>query len=395
MKYLWSRFSDFVRLSLLQSFDILTNFAASFITMAEGVEVFNWIRQGYKLVTVKFEWIVQVPFHPFFHSTDFERWSPSVESPLFSAQETPNSKWKLDLMGSFNTAVGSNAILIYVVHHNAAGKPKHFNKLERIFVKMSILDQKGRKFFDQQALYVDSPFINPGMNFEFLLFNESLIKSECQQADESYTFCCEIFTHVKQKITPPGNHSDVSSDAINCLNELSSHFEELFDSMPLSDVNFNIGGRDFSAHKNILSARSEVFAAMFQHPSKEKATNQIEIEDIEPDVFDQLLRFIYTGRVQVDKLEVMVACLFTAADKYLLDQLKLTCQNHLLHHMSPENCVVLLNGDLKNPTELLKEAAKFFWRLPSQVMATARWEQMEEENPRLLCQIQKFLFTTK
>ena len=67
------------------------------------------------------------------------------------------------------------------------------------------------------------------MSFEFRLFNENLIKSECQQADERYTFCCEIFTHVKQKITPPGNHSDVSSDAINCLNELSSHFEELFD----------------------------------------------------------------------------------------------------------------------------------------------------------------------
>jgi hypothetical protein len=70
MKCLWARFSDFVRLFLLQSFDILTNFAASFITMTEGVEVFNWVRQGYKLVTVKFEWIVQVPFHHLFHSTD-------------------------------------------------------------------------------------------------------------------------------------------------------------------------------------------------------------------------------------------------------------------------------------------------------------------------------------
>jgi hypothetical protein len=89
---------------------------------------------------------------------------------------------------------------------------------------------------------------------------------------------------------------------------------------------------------------------------------------------------------------MFAAGLFIAADKYLLGQLKLTCENHLLHHMSPENCVVLLStGDQQNPTELLKEAATFFRRLPSQVMATEKWEKMEEENPRLLCRIQKFL----
>jgi hypothetical protein len=95
-------------------------------------------------------------------------------------------------------------------------------------------------------------------------------------------------------------------------------------------------------------------------------------------------------------METMAASLFIAADKYLLDQLKMTCQNHLLHHMSPENCVVLLlTGDLQNPTKPLKEAAKFFRRLPSQVMATERWAKLEEENTRLLCQIQKFLLIKK
>jgi speckle-type POZ protein len=166
--------------------------------------------------------------------------------------------------------------------------------------------------------------------------------------------------------------------------------------MPLSDVNFKVHDREFPAHKLILAARSEVFASMFQHPTKENLTNQIKIEDIEPDVFQELLRFIYTGRVSTATMETMAASLFIAADKYLLDQLKMTCQNHLLHHMSPENCVVLLlTGDLQNPTKPLKEAAKFFRRLPSQVMATERWAKLEEENTRLLCQIQKFLLIKK
>jgi speckle-type POZ protein len=135
---------------------------------------------------------------------------------------------------------------------------------------------------------------------------------------------------------------------------------------------------------------------MFQHPTKENLTNQIEIEDVEPDVFHELLRFIYTGRVQVDKLETMVVGLFIAADKYLLDELKLKCENYLLRNMSPENCVfLLLHGDLRNPTKPLKEAAKFFRLLPSQVMATDGWKKIEEENLRLLCQIQKFLLIAK
>jgi speckle-type POZ protein len=223
-----------------------------------------------------------------------------------------------------------------------------------------------------------------------MLSKESLIKSECQQADKSFTFCFKIFTHGEIAVSP------ADPTAIDCRCVLSTRLDGLFNSMPFSDIIFKVRGREFPAHKLILSARSEVFAAMFQHPMEENLTNQIKIEDIEPDVFQELLRFIYTGRVQVDKLETMAAGLFIAADKYLMDQLKMTCQNHLLHHMSPENCVfLLLNGDLKNPSEPLKEAAKFFRRLPSQVMATDGWRKIEEENLRLLCEIQKFLLIKK
>ena len=261
--------------------------------------------------------------------------------------------------------------------------------VEPLVVKMSILDRQGRKVFHQTALFTP----NSPLGVKFRASKESVLKSECQESDGSLTFCCKIFTHVEIVSFSP---ADPSVNVIDCSCGLSNHLEGLFNSMQFSDVNFNIGGRDFPAHKSILSARSDVFTAMFQHPTKENLTNQIKIEDIEPDVFQEMLRFIYTGRVQVDKLEVMAADLFIAADKYLLDELKNKCENHLLHHMSPENCVVLLStGDLLNPAEPLKLAAKFFQRLPSQVMATERWAKIEEENPRLLCQIHKFLLSQK
>jgi speckle-type POZ protein len=164
--------------------------------------------------------------------------------------------------------------------------------------------------------------------------------------------------------------------------------------MPSSDVNFNIVDRQFPAHKNILATRSKVFAAMFKHPMKENSTNQIKIEDIQPEVFDQLLRFIYTGRVSTATMETMAAGLFIAADKYLLNGLKNECENYLLHDMSPDNCIeLLLNSNLMNSAEKLKkEAAKSFRRFPLQVMATSQWQTLEKENPAALVNIQKIVF---
>jgi hypothetical protein len=36
---------------------------------------------------------------------------------------------------------------------------------------------------------------------------------------------------------------------------------------------------------------------MFQHPMEKQSTNVAKIEDIDPDVFQQMLCYIYTGQV--------------------------------------------------------------------------------------------------
>jgi speckle-type POZ protein len=99
--------------------------------------------------------------------------------------------------------------------------------------------------------------------------------------------------------------------------------EELFEKMPLSVVTFNVRGRQFSAHKNILAIRSPVFSAMFQHPTKEMQTSELEVEEVNPDVFQEVLRYLYTGLTRSTTMDVMAPGLFAAADKYLLEMLKI------------------------------------------------------------------------
>jgi speckle-type POZ protein len=163
----------------------------------------------------------------------------------------------------------------------------------------------------------------------------------------------------------------------------------------LSDVYFDVGDREFKAHKSILALRSPVFAAMFEHPTKEKLTNRVVFEDIEPDVFQELLRFIYTGRLSLSTMNVMATEILAAANKYLLDQLKIECENHLIYRMSADNCLeILLLQDKNHPSYYLrKEAAKFFRSRPDKVMATDRWKEEKEKNPTLYCATFKNLYS--
>ena len=299
-------------------------------------------------------------------------------SPLFFPQETPNSKWVLRVNYS------KTQIAICTYHCDSAGKTVNF--VEPVQVKMSILDNRRKKVL-QKVLESSQTFFVVGFDFS----KEEIIISKCQQSDGSLNFYCKIFTHLKKEST--SSSADPSVLAVDCSGGLSNHLDALFNNMQFSDVNFRIGGSEFPAHKIILVTRSEVFAAMFQHPMEERSTNQVKIEDIEPDVFQELLRFIYTGRVSTATMESMAAGLLIAADKYLLDELKNECENHLLHHMSPDNCVVLLlHGDLLNPAEPLKEAAKFLRRFSHEVMATDVWKKIKQENTVLFCRIKLFVF---
>jgi len=118
---------------------------------------------------------------------------------------------------------------------------------------------------------------------------------------------------------------------------LGLDFGNLLTSQSSSDISFIIDGKEVKAHKLILSARSPVFAAMFRSDMKEKEMDQIDIPDISPVVFNELLRFIYTDRVQLteDNAEPLLA----AANQYLLLSLKTHCEEFVIKGLSTENCV--------------------------------------------------------
>uniref|UniRef100_A0A0E0M7V6 BTB domain-containing protein n=1 Tax=Oryza punctata TaxID=4537 RepID=A0A0E0M7V6_ORYPU len=77
--------------------------------------------------------------------------------------------------------------------------------------------------------------------------------------------------------------------------DLGHHLGALLSSTVGADVTFQVGTRRFVAHRCVLAARSPVFEAELYGPMEERNTERvIQIYDMEPEVFEALLDFIYT-----------------------------------------------------------------------------------------------------
>ncbi|KAL6293382.1 hypothetical protein ACE6H2_001524 [Prunus campanulata] len=100
--------------------------------------------------------------------------------------------------------------------------------------------------------------------------------------------------------------------------------EQYVNNPTLSDVIFLVEGKRFYAHRICLLASSDAFRAMFDGGYREKDARDIEIPNIRWEVFELMMRFIYTGSVDIT-LDI-AQDLLRAADQYLLEGLKRLCE---------------------------------------------------------------------
>nr|XP_043609928.1 ARM REPEAT PROTEIN INTERACTING WITH ABF2-like [Erigeron canadensis] len=111
--------------------------------------------------------------------------------------------------------------------------------------------------------------------------------------------------------------------------------EQYVNNPTLSDVTFLIEGKRFYAHRICLLASSDAFRAMFDGGYKEKDAKDILIPNIKWDVFELMMRYIYTGSVEVN-LEI-AQDLLRAADQYLLEGLKRLCEYTIAQDILVDN----------------------------------------------------------
>lgn len=175
---------------------------------------------------------------------------------------------------------------------------------------------------------------------------------------------------------------------------LVKDYENLINREKFSDVVFEFGRTKLYAHKNILSARSTYFAAMFEHDMLGKTGNVVEITDFSYEIFEEMFKFLYTGRV--DKIDKMADDLLIASNKYGLDELKALCENFIIYSLTKTNVLKYFTlAGAHNGANLKATTLEFIQEHGRDIIDTAEYKLYEELHPREVCEIFRNLFHKK
>ncbi|XP_019164517.1 PREDICTED: BTB/POZ and MATH domain-containing protein 2-like [Ipomoea nil] len=185
--------------------------------------------------------------------------------------------------------------------------------------------------------------------------------------------------------------------------DIGLHFGQLLESGKGTDVNFEVNGETFAAHKLVLSARSPVFRAQLFGPMKDQNMS-INVEDMEAPVFKALLHFIYcdvlpdmeelTGMNSMWASTLMAQHLLAASDRYGLDRLRLLCEANLCEDVTINTVATTLALAEQHHCFQLKSVCLKFIASPENlraVMQTDGFEYLKESCPRVLTELLEYV----
>jgi speckle-type POZ protein len=171
--------------------------------------------------------------------------------------------------------------------------------------------------------------------------------------------------------------------------DMQSHLGDLLRSKEGADITFEVGGQTFAAHRCVLAARSSVFREQLFGGTMTKK-DVVEINDIKPLIFSDLLVFIYTGSFDWDWAEdeeddsgeeEFVTCLLQtleAADRYDLQRLKSICAEYLLECISLDRVSDIIVVAERSQCRSLKDSCEEFIKSNSSLYTALTADSLNE-----------------
>jgi speckle-type POZ protein len=186
--------------------------------------------------------------------------------------------------------------------------------------------------------------------------------------------------------------------------DLHEHLGSLLSKKHGADVAITVGNggeaTTYDAHAWLLAARSPVFEAELLATSKDKSLvggtggsvrrRRMEINGVEPKVFEAMLHFVYTDALpEMAERDVvaMAQSLLAAARRYELERLKLVCEEMLCKRIDVNTVASTLVVAEQHGCRALKDACLQFMAVPGnlkQVMDTEGYEKIKANCPAVL-----------
>lgn len=158
------------------------------------------------------------------------------------------------------------------------------------------------------------------------------------------------------RMNPAG--SDEYFQSLNHAEQTFRKMESYLQQKQLCDVLLIAGNYKIPAHRLVLSAVSDYFAAMFTNDVREAKEEEIKMEGVDPDALKALVHYAYTGILELK--EDTIESLLAAACLLQLSQVIEVCCNFLMKQLHPSNCLGIRSfGDAQGCLELLRVAHSY------------------------------------
>ena len=184
---------------------------------------------------------------------------------------------------------------------------------------------------------------------------------------------------------------DPNKDLSDKPNSFVKDMKSIFHDVKNSDVLILAENQEFKCHKNILSARSDVFKNTFAHNTLENQTNTIVVKESPAKAVEDMLKHIYTGELPDDPKDLTID-LLNIADMYLLDSLKEACVDNLLDNLDVSSCIsTFILADLYFPDggKLRDKVVMFMKCKVDQLVEMKDWVNLMNTHPALVAELFK------
>ncbi|XP_074651030.1 kelch-like protein 5 isoform X2 [Tubulanus polymorphus] len=175
---------------------------------------------------------------------------------------------------------------------------------------------------------------------------------------------------------------DVISDecyrSINHSERMMKKMESYLCKRQLTDVVLVTGQKRIAAHRVVLSASSDYFAAMFTNDVKEASQDEIKMKDVDSEALALLVQYMYTGRIELK--EETVESLLSTSCLLQLSEVVEACCSFLMKQLHPSNCLGIRQfADAQGCSDLFKVANNYVMEHFCEVIVNQEFQMLQAE----------------
>ncbi|KAL2517734.1 BTB/POZ and MATH domain-containing protein 2 [Abeliophyllum distichum] len=164
------------------------------------------------------------------------------------------------------------------------------------------------------------------------------------------------------------------------------------ESLEESDVEFEVEGEIFAAHKLVLAARSPVFKAQLFGAFKDQNKKCIRVEDMKAPVF-KIWKKSFSLNSRWAKKTVMSQHLLSAADRYGLQRLRLLCDARIKENIAINTVASSLALAEQHNSQLKSVSIEFITQPENlkAVMQTEGFDHLKESCPSIITDLLEYI----